>query len=230
MNTFALITPDDVRTRLSQCFHGPLSNYKIPDLNMIKHWIITRTSEVNEFHCFVLIQIFCQNVLNHFKQGEMYNLLWTMTELVSDCLNYRMVRRNRPPSGRRTGWSAPYNLIMYSDEEEMVLTTGCIRHLEPKCIYPRTSDCHFGKYEHHTRLEDFTSWLQYDNYWIYIRNHYHNQVYSFYAGNIVHMRRSRRISGNLSNRQNRMNANASSSDLQNNNNSLPNNNNSGIVY
>ena len=106
MNTFALITPDDVRTRISQCFHCPLSEYKIPDLNMIKHWIITRTSEVNEFHCFLLIQIFCQNFLNHFKREEMYNLLWTMTELVSDCLNYKMVRRSRPPSGRRTGWSA----------------------------------------------------------------------------------------------------------------------------
>ena len=107
MKTYALITPDDVRSYISTCFYQH-KELRQAYCNTIKQWIISRTNDVTLYHCFTIIETFCSDILPTLSQSEMNVLLSRMKGSVHDCLNYKLLPRTSNP-GRRIGWNADYN-------------------------------------------------------------------------------------------------------------------------
>ena len=177
MKTYALITPDDIRSYISTCF-ARHKGHRASYCGLIKQWIISRTNEVTIYHCFVFIQKFCSDILPSLTETEISVLLERMTGSVNDCLNYRLLPRTSEP-GKRVGWRAQYNYqITVPDHfDPPVITQSVLKNLNPRCIYPRRVDTHFDRYEHAIRLDEFKQILIYGDFMTYIASHYVDGFY-----------------------------------------------------
>ena len=177
MKTYALITPDDIRSYISTCFTEH-REHRTSYCNIIKQWIISRTSDVTVYHCFMLIYTFCSNILPSLTQSEMSVLLLRMKGSVNDCLNYRLLPRTNTP-GNRIGWNVGYNykIRVHDNVVQPVITQSARNNMNPRCIYPRRVETHFDRYEHAIRSDEFQHILIYGDYLAFIDSHYIKGIY-----------------------------------------------------
>ena len=103
MAVYSMITPDDVRSYIAFCLTAHKTS-KTLYVNTIKKWIISRTSTVIKYHCFIMITLYCPNLLYQLKEQEMNELLKRMVQSVEDCLSYRLLLRKNSPGNRSSNW------------------------------------------------------------------------------------------------------------------------------
>ena len=118
MKVYALITPDDVRTSISNCFYQ-YRNLRGNHIGTIKSWIISRTDIVNDFQCFKLLLCHCDQVVAILTLEHMQTLLHTMKRCVYYCLNYKLIQRDRPSGERSGSWGVQQNIVkFFADDVE----------------------------------------------------------------------------------------------------------------
>ena len=104
MKVYALITPDDVRTNITQCFWD-YRQLRADCVGKIKSWIISRNDIVNHFQCFKMLLCHCDQVVATFSLQKMTELLGVMLRCVYWCLNYKLIQRHRESGKRSGGWN-----------------------------------------------------------------------------------------------------------------------------
>ena len=109
MKVYALITPDDVRTNITQCFWD-YRQLRAECVGKIRSWIISRNDIVNHFQYFKMLLCHCDQVVAVFSLQKMNNLLGVMLRSVYWCLNYKLIQRHREPGNRSGGW----NCLLYT--------------------------------------------------------------------------------------------------------------------
>ena len=179
MAVYSLITPDDVRSYIAFCLTAHKTSKKLY-INTIKKWIISRTHEVVEYHCFIMITLYCPNLLKQLKEQEMDLLLSRMKQSVNDCLNYTLLFRQNSPGRRQSNWQNnhnPWKKISDSSKEIPIFTESDWNSLNPRLIYPRKVNYHFDIYEHEIRSFESFRLLHYGDSVNFIRKQYINGIH-----------------------------------------------------
>ena len=174
-----MITPDDVRSYIAFCLTAHKTS-KTLYVNTIKKWIISRTSTVIKYHCFIMITLYCPNLLYQLKEQEMNELLNRMVQSVDDCLSYRLLFRKNSPGNRSSNWrnnNNPWREVPDGSEEIPTLTERDWKLLDQRLIYPRNVKFHFDIYEHEIRSFESFRYLHYADSESFISDQYMNGIH-----------------------------------------------------